>query len=480
MKGLFKSRKFRQGSLATAITAVVIALVVIINILATTLTDRYGWTLDLTPNKLFSITDETKEYLKTLDRDVKIYILDKEETFIARSTMNTQAVEVLKKYAQESAHINLEFIDYLANPTFGQDYPALQLSQNSILITCGDKARDLTASQLYDYTSDPYGYQSYATASKAEQVLTSAVLGVTSEQSINVTVISGHNEQNLSAFTTLLQDNNYLIGSTNLPVEDIDPVYNAAVIAAPKLDFSEEELKRLDDYLKNGGQYDKTLIYFADSEQAEVPNLEAFLADWGIEVGGGLVYETASNRTSAQNPFLAIVDFAEEVFSKDSQSQNIVPVVQYGRPLSMVYENKNSITTSVLLQFAGSAGIFVSQEEQTEPTGAPIPYATMSQYLTYEGTTPLKSQVLVFGSPYMVDNSILATPSYANSRYMLDLIADLCGKQDDIRIESKSLSGSTIDANDFQILLLGFVFVVALPLVVLISGLVIWARRRHR
>lgn len=479
MKGLFKSRKFRQGSMATAITVVVIALVVLVNVIATTLTERNGWTLDLTPNKLFSITDQTKEYLSALDKDVTIYVLDKEESYTAAGTANMQAVEVLKKYAQESEHIKLEFIDFVANPTFAQNYPALQLSSSSILITSGERARDLTPMELYDFESDPYGFQSYATASKAEQVLTSAVLGVTSEQSINVSVIAGHNEQDITSFTTLLQANNYLIGSTNLPTEEIASTYNAVIIAAPKLDFSEDELTRLDNFLKNDGKYDKTLIYMA-GDQVELPRLSAFLADWGIEIGAGIVYETASGRYLPNMPYVAAVDYAEESFSAGAAGQGILPVVGYARPLSTVYETKNGISTSVLLQFAGTSGIIVSEEEIHEPTGQPIPFATMSQYLSYDGTTPLKSQVLVFGSTTIIDPDLLATPTYANSTYMLDTIAALCGKQDDVRIESKSLSGSTIDASGGQVLLLGFLLVIVLPLAVLISGLVIWARRRHR
>lgn len=475
MKGLFQSRKFRQGSLATAIAVVVIALVIVINLVASTLTDRYSLTVDLTPEKLFSITDETKEYLSGLDRDVTVYVMSSEEDYAAAYL---QVLEVLKKYALQSPRISLEFVDVVANPAFAQNYPNLQLSTYSILIVCGDKVRDIASYELYDYESTMYG--SYPVASAAEQVLTSAILAVTSESTVNVAVVTGHNETDPAAFTSLLGSNNYLTDQVNLVTGNLDPAFSVAVISAPSRDFTEDELKRLDTFLENGGRYGKTLLYLASSEGESLPNLEAFLADWGITVEPGVVYESDANRYIPGYPYIAQLDFAEDVYSERSQAEQLYPFAAYARPLRQAYDSKGSVTTEVLLQFSATSGIIRSEEDIQEPDGSPIPYAILSRSTSYVGGTPLQSQVVAVGSSSFVEDFFLSTPSFANSAYMLDLLADLTGKEEGVRIQSKSLSGSPLTITSLQAIVIGLVLAIVLPLVLLITGITIWLRRRHR
>ena len=481
MKGFFKSRRFRQGTMATAISVVVVALIVVVNFVATALTDRYSLTLDLTPTKLFSITDETKEYLSGLDKDGTIYLLDTEESFSSRGEYYLQSIEVLKKYALESSHISIEYVDLVANPAFAQNYPTLPLSSSSILITCGDKVRDVTPSQLYDIQSDQYTGQQSITASKAEQVLTSAVLAVTSDKAINVATITGHNEESVASLTTLLSTNNYLIGQQNILTEEIDPSYTIAIIAAPQRDYDAEELKKLDRFLKNDGQYGKTLLYMASSQQkkGDLPNLDAFLADWGIEIGDGMVLETDSTRYIPQAPYMAMVDYAEDTYSEASQAAQMYFLGAYARPMSLLFESKSSTTTTTLLQFGATAAVADETTETLEPSG-PIPYLVMSRSLTYDGTTPLQSQVIACSSTALVEQQFLSNANLANSEYLLDLLANRSGKEEDIRIQSKSIGSQQLNVTAGQAVGLGVVLAVIFPLAVLIFGIVIWARRRHR
>lgn len=480
MKGFFKSRKFRYGSVAAAITAVVCALVIILNVVASALTDRLGLKLDLTPEKLFTITDETKEYLHALDKDVVIYILSTEENFIGYGEYYMQAVEVLKKYANESGHITLEFFDLDANPTFEQKYPSLQLSRYSILVTCGDKVRDTSVASLYEVESDYYG-NGYVTASKAERVLTSAVLAVTSDKTVSVAMLSGHGEQEVTYLQELLAGNNYMLETVDmLTAPEIASEYTVAIIAGPERDYTEAELKVVDSFLENGGQYGKTLLYFAPETQPDLPNLAAFLADWGVSVEAGYMYESDSARNSPQSPFIAIVDYTESTYAASVLEAGLPAVAATARPLTVLFENSNSITTSTLLQFAGSAGRMVSTEEILAPDGTTTPYLVQSRFLRYDGTTPLQSQVLTFGSAAFVDGSLLNNANYGNSTYMLSLLAELTGREDNVSIQSKELASQVLDISGMQVVVIGLLLAVVFPLAVLITGLVIWGRRRHK
>ena len=55
----FKSRGFKYGSLATALTAILIVVVIAANIVFSILTDTYSWALDFTSTNIYEISDAT-------------------------------------------------------------------------------------------------------------------------------------------------------------------------------------------------------------------------------------------------------------------------------------------------------------------------------------------------------------------------------------------------------------------------------------
>ena len=97
------TKKLKYGTAAMAITIAVIVLVVLINVIIALVSDRVNMNLDLTPNKDFAITDETKDYLASLTENVEICTTVDETTFqTSDSKYIKQAYEVLKKYAAGS------------------------------------------------------------------------------------------------------------------------------------------------------------------------------------------------------------------------------------------------------------------------------------------------------------------------------------------------------------------------------------------
>ena len=63
---------------------------------------------------------------------------------------------------------------------------------------------------------------------------------------------------------------------------------------------------------------------------------------------------------------------------------------------------------------------------------------------------------------------------------MESVLADLAQREDALNLVDKDISGSELGVNSTQAIFLGAIFVVALPLVVLVTGIAIWLRRRHR
>lgn len=71
-QGFFQSRKFKYGTVSVLLTVVVIAAVIVLNVVFTALSSRYGWYVDMTQTDIFSMSDSTIDLLKDLDASYKI------------------------------------------------------------------------------------------------------------------------------------------------------------------------------------------------------------------------------------------------------------------------------------------------------------------------------------------------------------------------------------------------------------------------
>lgn len=74
-KKLKNRKKLKYGGLATAITVIFVAVVVLVNVVVTQLDKRFpNAKLDLTTANLYGISDETLDYIRNLDKDVDVAI----------------------------------------------------------------------------------------------------------------------------------------------------------------------------------------------------------------------------------------------------------------------------------------------------------------------------------------------------------------------------------------------------------------------
>ena len=81
-KKLKNRKKLKYGGLATAITVIFVAVVVLVNVVVTQLDKRFpNAKLDLTTANLYEISDETLDYIRNLDKDVDVAISSDEATF---------------------------------------------------------------------------------------------------------------------------------------------------------------------------------------------------------------------------------------------------------------------------------------------------------------------------------------------------------------------------------------------------------------
>jgi hypothetical protein len=493
-KNLFGKRNLRYGFVSVCITIVVIAVIVLCNVVLTALFKKFPLDIDLTEDQVFEISDATKEFLTGLEEDVFIYILNTESSFVNGSPSEyfIQANEVIRRYAQHSSRVRLEYVDLIRNPDFPSRFPDVDAGISDIIVVSGNRARKLSPRDLFNIQTSYYG--SFISSSKAEQAMTGALLGVTSRKSSLAAVITGHGEMGVDAFTELLKMNVWEVVSVNTITESIPQDASLVILAAPERDLSAGELEGIDRFLEGGNN--RSLFYLSSLgqpsqtaegiDQSALPNLEAFLAEWGLAAEAGIVFETNNSLIIGDSPFWFLADFAEDDYSKQAVQKKLAPVLPLARPLRVLFEAQRYRRTKVLIRSSTSAGIRPADAPLDWNPGpqdlrADIPLLVLSSSTrnNVDGDI-VSSHVLASGSTTAWNSSVLGNINIANSGYFLDLLGRLAGKEERFYIEDKTLGFSNLNITMAQLISLTLIFVVLVPLAVLVSGIVVWLRRRHR
>ena len=142
----FTSRKFKYGSVATALTAVFVAVVIIVNVIFSLLSDAYSWKIDMTSYDLYSMSDSTREIVNALteDDEIKLTVMYNEEEFYE------QFRETIKRFANLSEQITCTYVDPDVNPqaltAYGAEY---SIEKGAVVVENGDRIRVVSFGDMY-------------------------------------------------------------------------------------------------------------------------------------------------------------------------------------------------------------------------------------------------------------------------------------------------------------------------------------------
>ena len=127
-------RHLKYGSLATGLTVMFVAAVVLVNIVATMLFERFPISLDLTGNSIYSVSEETKDYVSGLEVSIDITVMSTEDSYRGVSDYAVQCAELLKLYTQYNPRITVRYRDLLSNPDLVANYVNLTIAEGDIIV----------------------------------------------------------------------------------------------------------------------------------------------------------------------------------------------------------------------------------------------------------------------------------------------------------------------------------------------------------
>lgn len=521
-------KKLRHGALSTVYTVIFVAAVVLVNIVAGILFTRFPLKLDLTKSGMYSISEESEKFVKSIDTDVTIRVFAKEDNFTALNDYSKQANEVIKRMTEFNNKIKAEYIDIDSNPDIVSEYTDQAIASYSILVESISKdangntingedgkpmkrIREVSMLDLISFKDDVeqqlsnyYGMSTedyllkmtsgdelsafaravqgdIVEASTADQAFVSALMSVTDPNPMTVCVLTGRNE---SAETDYLQKlliaNGYTVKEINITSEDIPAEANLCIVPAPTVDYMEAEVTKLDDYVMNGGNMEHNLVYLASYNQQSTPNLDEFLEEYGISIGKGLVCESDKNYYYTQ-PFWTVADDISASF-KDGLSADPKVLFYGSRPVKLLHEGENGkVTTERLINSTSNAYVMNVTDGNITENGQQT-YAVMATKIAFsDDGKNAQSHIFVTGCDKMVSSDYLRINQYQNREYTLNLINSMTGKTTSgLTIAPKVIKGNIFDITAEQIRLLKIIFIGVIPAVTLAIGLFIWLRRKNR
>src|SRR3954454_15482401 len=266
---VFSRRQTRYGTLMGVSIAVVLGILVAINYIGSRQNKRW----DLTANKQFSLSDQSRNVVAKLDAPMQVQVFAQEPQF-------ARFQEKMKEYEYASKKISTEYIDPEKKPSAAK--------QNNV---------DRIPTLIFNYKG-----RSERINADAEQDITNAIIKVVSGQQRKVYFTQGHGEKDTTSaerdgyniIATALGRENYTVEKLAIAQQGSVPDDAAVVVVAgPRNDFFAPEVEALKKYLDKQG---KLLLELDPPDKADSPpltNLITLAHDWGVQAGNNVVVDVS-------------------------------------------------------------------------------------------------------------------------------------------------------------------------------------------
>ena len=481
-----KKRSLKLGGYSVIVTAVVIAIVIVVNLAVRLLPTKYTKYSTSTVG-LYDISETSRGILSKVKDKISIYVVS-DPSYTDEVTR-----EYVAKYAGLNSNISWSTVDPAVKPGFLKEYTSESLSSQQTHLVLVNKNNG--RSRVIPYTDIYYQkytqqellyYQMYygttpdnPTYFNIEQELTSAVDYLTAEKLPTVYYITGHGETALDSTVT------GLIGAENIDLAELPLLTkgsvpddaDAVIINAATKDFTEDEIKALEAYTAKGGNVLMTSFYNSKLKERNLTNLYGFAKSLGLEYKDVKVYEGGGK--FVQSPDNILPTLVDKKYSSAIGNNTYLLMVQCNA-ITLAKTAPEGVTLTELLTTSvlGFAKTEVTEEtksekEEGDEEGTFVLGAMAEK--TVDGKT---SKLVWLASPVLLDGRSLSY--YSNISYFMAILTDLCEKESSVTINAKSLQIDALTVSEASANLWGIILIAVIPLAVLVTGFVIWNRRIKR
>lgn len=450
--------KGRRRNTVTLLLALLLALLLLAgNLFLPYAFRRAGVYIDITPEGLYTVTDAMKKEVAELDTDVEILFLSDEDKLLNHELLRYVYI-MSRKLSDVSEHVSVRTVDLERDPTAADAFKTAQgtsIRTTDVVVHSGERYKILSAESFFGTENNEY------ISFNGEYRLATAILSVTTyPEGPYAYFATGHGERyyvegdegsdpSLSVFAELLRDTGLRVGKINL--DEVDAVPDDCVLllfVGTETDYSAGDirdynspsvLKKLDSYLFEK----KSVMFFRDALAAPLPNMEDYLAEWGI--GFSPTHLTspeeslADSLTGEKNGDRLIAAYPDKDYDAPGY-ELIKDIASLGTPPKTVFADamalkqtldSNPVYTSSITSrsvcpvfYAGEGAKAKNEIGQTvfDPAGDRHILAIVGMEATLEAGEHRYSYVFAAGSTEMISNEYLADPAFGNSDVMASVL----------------------------------------------------------
>lgn len=487
MRKLIETIKKRWIKNAVSTLVIVIILMVVFWLLNFLFIKLEIAPIDFTKEKLYTLSDESKEEVKNIEQNVTMYFFGYDE--------NSTIITLAKRYKDVNDKISVQLIDTAERPDLATQYGVSSTSQ-LVAIQSSQRYKIIDASEMYTYDNT-----TGETIDVTEQKLTNGILDVTISKKPQIYFLTGHGEYGISQsgelamFATYIQNDINDVNTLDLLTSDMPEVCDVLVIASPTSDFTDMETEKIQNYINAGGDImwlqDPYILNQNLQDGNNLVNVNKILSQYGISFSKGIVCEQTSDKMLLGSPDLIIPTMTYNNIVKDLYTDGTVVLLDSGRintlsdeelekinvtanPFLTSSENsfyRENITSELTKKLAtDEEGSFVLGEELVKK----IDDNTQSTLVAYSNA--------MFATNYQIQlaNSVgMPISIRQNKDILLNTIADLSNREDAIRIRKDTGVVTFEAATESQNrVVLWIIF--AIPVIIIIAGIVVTIVRKRK
>jgi ABC-type uncharacterized transport system involved in gliding motility auxiliary subunit len=476
-----RNRILTYGSNTVISSIFFLGILIIIALIA----ERHPWRMDLTETGAYTLSEQTRNILKSLDKSVQI-----KGFFATASPEQAKAKDLLDTYRYFDGKINYELIDPDRQPEVAKRY---EIRAYGTLVLEG------------------YGKQE-SIQTVDEESITNALLKLTRNEQKKVYFLIGHGERTpenadkdgYSIAQSALQKANYATPLLNLLQQPQVPDDAAAiVIAGPRKPLMSQEIESLRAYLGKGG---KVLAFLDPSTDG---GLKEFLESYGVQLDDSIVVDKLSRVFGGSYLMPVVTEYGTHRIAANFEVATFYSEARSVRPVEDPPENVQvEILASTSPNAWGELDLEMIEQGQAgfdegKDIPGPVPLAVISEIETTEPipNAPEKARegeegqdekqteeanqekpaktayLLVVGDSEFADNTYFELSG--NGDFFLNMINFMAEEENLITIKRREREGNPVLMTHTQA---SWVLVVLLlaPLLVLASGLVVYRVRRSQ
>lgn len=473
-----------RGGFSTIMVILAIAIVVVLNVIASAVETKAGLKIDLTSNKIYSLSAKTESIVRNIKDELIIY------SFANDYTQDNLIGKTLERYAALSGNVTLKVVDPAKDVAL-----ARRFSGDTLTIT--DKTVVLSDSENKFFRVIPYSDMYYTDTENnvtywvLEQKLTSAFMFMDSgREQTNAYFLTGHGElvtdpayaDASASLQARLEEENYKVGTIDLAMNDLRSG-DILIVIGPASDISEEDRDKVIKFLDANGK----ALFFLDPSRGGLKNFEAILDHYMIKFKNEMVYEQQSSMHTERSSFELVPEvLSSEITDGIINSKSSV----YADSCAYIEEYNPSSDLLTVLPLLNTSSQSISFPYEDYTTGA---YENkMGEYTKKQRCIGLAlyqkdsvSMQIDEGIRICVfTSSELALGKRSGSAGNISLIKN-CVNWVDNKTNMISISGVQMNAYELSIAdaatvkTLVTIVIIVIPVLILGGGVIIWLRRKN-